>query len=256
MRLQDAYDEVRKLDELKSSFIRNVSHELRTPLALIEGYLELLLDGQLGPLRDEQRQGLSVVAEKSAQLNRMVNDIISLQTIGIMGFDLEVLSLTSLARMAIHEASSKAESAGITLHLDAPGAGEPLLVRGDAKRLGQVFRHLLDNAIKFSPNGGNVRVCLEREVGMVSARVKDEGIGLPTSELQRVFDRFYQLDGSSRRSFGGTGLGLALVKEVVEAHGGAVWVESDGVTGQGSTFIFFLEAYEGDEVPETALTRD
>jgi signal transduction histidine kinase len=111
-------------------------------------------------------------------------------------------------------------------------------VRGDARRLRQVFDHLLDNAIKFSPNGGTICLSLGEEGDMVCVQVQDQGIGLPTDELERVFDRFYQVDGSATRRFGGTGLGLALVKEVVEAHGGAVWVESE--VGQGSTFTLFL----------------
>jgi signal transduction histidine kinase len=241
-RLREAYEEVRKLDDLKSSFIRNVSHELRTPLALIEGYLELLLDEQLGALRPEQRRSLVVVAEKAEQLHRMVNDIISLQSIGAMGFDLEVLSLLSLARAAVDEVRERAEKAGIDFDLAALVYEDQLQVRGDVRRLGQVFAHLLDNAIKFSPNGGTVSVSLGREQDMVFARVKDEGIGLDTRELERVFDRFYQIDSSSTRRYGGTGLGLALVKEVVEAHGGAVWCESDGIPGEGSTFTVFMPA--------------
>jgi signal transduction histidine kinase len=240
--LQLAYDEVRKLDELKSAFIRNVSHELRTPLTLIEGYTEMLLDGQLGPVKSEQHQVLSVMAQKSAHLNRMVNDIISLQTIGAMGFDQEILSLEDLTRGTVEQARPKAQKAGIILDLALLSSKDLLMVRGDARRLGQVIAHLLDNAIKFSPNGGTISVKLERQGEMVLIRVCDEGIGLPTDELERVFDRFYQVDGSATRYYGGTGLGLALVKEVAEAHGGAVRAESDGVPGQGCIFTIFLPA--------------
>jgi signal transduction histidine kinase len=247
-RLQDAYEEVRKLDELKSDFIRNVSHELRTPLALMEGYLELILDGQLGSLRDQQRQGLSVVAEKTTHLSRMVSDIISLQTIGAMGFDLEVLCAASLVRATVDAARPKAQRARICLELDLLCAPDLLRVKGDAKRLGQVFHHLLDNAIKFSPNGGTVQLRVDREEQMVCVQVQDEGIGLPSDQWERIFDRFYQVDGSSSRSYGGTGLGLALVREVVEAHGGAVWVESEGVPGRGCTFSVYLPAYNGQTV--------
>lgn len=237
-RLQAAYDEVQKLDELKSAFIRNVSHELRTPLALIEGYLDLLLDGQLGPLHPEQQRSLALMAEKSAQLSRMVNDLISLQTIGALGFDLEALSLEDLAHAAVDDLLSKAQKASICLELQCPKDLPP--IHGDARRLAQVFYHLLDNAIKFSPNGGTVSVSLQREGEMLRVCVKDQGIGLPTDQLERVFDRFYQVDGSATRRYGGTGLGLALVKEVVEAHGGAIWVESDGRPGRGCTFNVFL----------------
>lgn len=244
--LQEAYEEVRKLDELKSAFIRNVSHELRTPLALIQGYVDLILDGQLGSLRPKQRQGLSLVGEKATHLSRLVNDIISLQTIGAMGFDLEVLCLPDLVQASVEAARPAAEKAQIRLELSLLCPEERLRVQADAKRLTQVFGHLLDNAIKFSPNGGSVWVRVDREGEMASVQVQDEGIGLPSDQWERVFDRFYQVDASFTRTYGGTGLGLALVREVVEAHGGAVWVESEGIPGRGSTFAVFLPVHDGN----------
>ncbi|MGD2206202.1 MAG: ATP-binding protein [Anaerolineae bacterium] len=244
-RLEEAYEEVRQLDELKSEFIRNVSHELRTPLALVDGYVELLLDGHLGLLQPEQRQSLILVAEKSSELTRMVDDIISLQSIGAMGFDMESLHLAPLARSALDDARHKAARGDIELVLDLQDTESLPPVKGDAQRLSQVLYHLLDNAIKFSPNGGTVCLSLGREGDMVCVQVRDEGVGVPTDQLERVFERFYQVDGSSTRRYGGTGLGLALVKEVVEAHGGAVWVESEGVPGRGSVFSVFLPAGPG-----------
>ena len=244
--LQAAYDEVRKLDELKSAFIRNVSHELRTPLALIEGYTELLLDEQMGTLLPEQLNALALVSEKAAGLNRLVNDIISLQTIGAMGFDMEFLSMPALAQNAVEALRPKGSKAGIRLVLNILSGEEQLHLQGDARRLSQVLSHLLDNAVKFSPNGGEVSITLEREAEMVVVQVKDEGIGLSTDQLDRVFDRFYQVDGSATRHFGGTGLGLALVKEVVEAHGGSVWAESDGAAGRGCIFTVCLPARDSD----------
>jgi signal transduction histidine kinase len=246
--LQAAYDEVRKLDELKSAFIRTVSHELRTPLALIEGYTELLLDEQMGVLQPEQLKALTLVADKATDLNRLVNDIISLQTIGSMGFDMELLSTSALAREAVEALRPKADKANIQLVLDIGSAEEDLRVNGDARRLRQVLSHLLDNAVKFSPNGGEVSLTMVREAEMAVIQVVDQGIGLSCDELERVFDRFYQVDGSATRYFGGVGLGLALVKEVVEAHGGAVWAESEGVAGKGCTFTLCLPAHDGDSM--------
>ena len=244
--LQAAYDEVRKLDELKSAFIRNVSHELRTPLALIEGYTELLLDEQMGTLQPEQLNSLTLVADKASDLNRLVNDIISLQTIGAMGFDMELLDTSALAKEAVEALRPKGVKADIQLVLNILSEEDRLQVQGDARRLDQVLSHLLDNAVKFSPNGGVVSLALQREAEMVVVQVKDEGIGLSRDQLDRVFDRFYQVDGSATRHFGGAGLGLALVKEVVEAHGGAVWAESEGVEGKGCTFTLCLPAHDGD----------
>ncbi len=239
-RLQAAYDEVSRLDKLKSAFIRNVSHELRTPLTLIKGYVELLLDGQLGPWLPEQRQGLLVVMDKANQLISIVNDILTLQTIGAMGFDLEDLSVVLLAQSALEAARARAERANIHLEMEVLGAEDRLSVRGDARRLRQSLDHLLDNAIKFSPGGGRVLLSVGREGNMVRVSVQDEGIGLDTDQLEQIWERFYQVDSSPTRRYGGLGLGLALVKEVVEAHGGTVWVES--AVGQGSTFSIFLPA--------------
>jgi signal transduction histidine kinase len=241
-RLEKAFAEVQKLDELKSAFIRNVTHELRTPLALIEGYVELLLDGQMGPLQSEQRGSLSLVAEKSGQLSHMVNDIISLQTVGAMGFDFEVIPVVPLALDAVEKARPKADKARIRFELDI-SREKDLFIEGDVRRLCRTFEHLLDNAIKFSPNGGTVTLSLKPESEMLFVRVQDEGIGLPEDQLELIFDRFYQVDGSATRRYGGTGLGLAQVKEVVEAHGGAVWVESGG-PGLGSTFTVYLPIYQ------------
>jgi len=241
-RLQYAYDELQRLDELKSTFIRNVSHELRTPLALIEGYVELILEEQMGPLRPEQRQGLTTVMDKTTLLTSMVNDFISLQTIGAMYFDLEILRPETIVQEAVERIRPKAEKARIELEMCLPETGPLPSVRGDARRLGQVFHHLLDNAVKFSPNGGRVCVTLGQEGDMVLVSVQDEGIGVQTGELERIFDRFYQVDGSSTRRYGGTGTGLALAKEVVEAHGGAVFAESE--PGKGSRFSVFLPALD------------
>jgi signal transduction histidine kinase len=134
------------------------------------------------------------------------------------------------------------------LVLDIRSAEEHLQVKGDARRLNQVLGHLLDNAVKFSPNGGVVSLTLEREAEMAIIQVVDQGIGLSCDQLDRVFDRFYQVDGSATRYFGGVGLGLALVKEVVEAHGGAVWADSEGVPGKGCTFTLCLPAHDGDSM--------
>jgi signal transduction histidine kinase len=251
-KLQEAYDEVRRLDELKSTFIRNISHELRTPLALIQGYVELLLEGQLGPLRPEQQQSLALVEERALALGHMVNDFISLQTVGALGFDLKVLNPVKLVQAAAEAARPKAIKAGIEFELNLLPPDRVPSIKGDARRLGRAFDHLLDNAIKFSPNGGLVRLNMARRDQMIWVQVQDWGIGLATDQLERVFDRFYQVDGSATRHYGGTGLGLAFVKEVVEAHGGAVWAESTGIPGQGSVLNLFIPVFE-DRCAESLL---
>lgn len=242
-RLQEAYTEVQQAAELKSDFVRNVSHELRSPLALIQGYLELLLGGQMGPLQPQQEESLSVIAERSAQLASLVNDIVSMQTVGAMSSDFEVLALGPIIQAVVAEARPGADKACVGLDLELPSAGELPLIKGDARRLHRVFAHLLNIAIRFSPNGGTVRLAIQRKGEMLFVRVRDEGIGLAAGQPERIFERFYKVDASSAGRYGGTGLELTQVKEIVEAHGGSVWAESEGV-GRGTTFIVFFPIYQ------------
>ena len=232
-RLQEAYDEVQRLDELKSYFIRNVTHELRTPLALISGYVELILDEHMGALSPEQRKSLLLVADKTSHLTYLVNDIISLQTVGAMGYDFQTLALSPLLANAVDAVQSRAGRAGIELVLSLPEAEELPPVQGDAVRLRRVFDHLLDNALKFSPRGGTVRISAKEESDMLFVRFRDEGIGIPPDKLERIFDRFYQIDGSSTRRFGGTADGKtyaispvgAAAQELVVVDGLENWVK-------------------------------
>jgi GAF domain-containing protein len=234
--LEQAYDELRHLDKMKSEFVQNISHELRTPLTFIRGYVELLQDGDMGKLTAEQAGALGIVANKAEALSRLVDDIISLQQAGQASMRFEALSLTQLGHMAVQAAQASAADAGITL-LDAIPDGLPN-VMGDKRRLSQVIDNLLQNAIKFSDAGDTVTVRMSEEDTSIRIEVEDTGIGVPPDEQARIFERFYQVDGTTTRRFSGTGLGLAIVKQIVENHGGQVGVES--VLGEGSLFYFTI----------------
>jgi len=234
--LAKAYEELKELDRMKDELIQNVSHELRTPLTFVKGYVELLLAGDMGPLNEEQMKSLRIVANKTNTVTRLVGDIVLLQQIEQEQLDLVPVSLVSIARRAIAGSQATAVRQGVQIELEAPPDLPPAL--GDEGRLEQVFDNLLGNAIKFSPGGGEVRVMLEETEDAILVQVSDQGIGIPADKLDRIFDRFYQVDGSSTRRFGGTGLGLAIVKRIVEAHGGRVWVTSQ--EGKGSTFYFTI----------------
>jgi signal transduction histidine kinase len=235
-RLEQAYDDLKELDRLKTEFVQDVSHELRTPLTFIKGYVELMRANTLGPVPPRARESLDLVAEKTDALIHLVNDILSLQQAETDTLRIGPVHLGEIARAAVRGASATAAKAGIVLREDiAPHLPE---VIGDAKRLGQVFDNLLANAIKFSPEGGEVCMRLWESAGQLQAEVEDHGIGIPRDQLAKVFDRFYQVDGSTTRRFGGVGLGLAIVKRIVEAHHGRVWVESE--VGKGSTFCFTI----------------
>jgi signal transduction histidine kinase len=151
--------------------------------------------------------------------------------------------LAEVATTVLESAEAAATKADIVLKAEIPETLPP--VWADRSYLEQVFDNILGNAIKFSPNGGKITVCIKEEGEYLRVAVSDTGIGIPSDQLERIFERFYQVDGSPTRRFGGTGLGLALVKKTIEAHGGEVWAESQ--EGQGSTFFFTLPILRDDE---------
>ena len=234
--LTAAYEDLKALDRMKDEFVQTVSHELRTPLTFIKGYVELMLEGILGGLNAEQKEAMQIVAQRTESIVRLVSDIISLTRGDSMGLRFEQVDMGDVALASIQSAQAVTEQAGIRLRAEIPPAMPA--VTGDTQRLGQVFDNLIGNAIKFSPNGGEICVRLHFDEAVVRAEVIDHGIGISPDHLQRVWERFYQVDGTTTRRFGGTGLGLAIVKLLVEAHGGEVTVAS--VHGKGSTFSFTI----------------
>ncbi|HET90155.1 MAG TPA: GAF domain-containing sensor histidine kinase [Chloroflexi bacterium] len=242
--LAQAYAELKKADRLKDEIVQNISHELRTPLTFVKSYVELLLDENAGPLTDEQKSYLEIVIEKTTVVTRLVGDIMSLQQAEQPLYKREPLSLTAVANRAMQGCAATAHQLGLTLVSDFPD--DLCLVSGDEDRLLQVFDNLLGNAIKFSPDGGKIGVTVKDAGNMVQASVSDQGIGIPQDEQSRIFERFYQINGSARRRFGGAGLGLAIVKRILEAHDGKVWVESQ--VGAGSTFYFTVPKYQTPQI--------
>jgi GAF domain-containing protein/FixJ family two-component response regulator/anti-sigma regulatory factor (Ser/Thr protein kinase) len=236
LELSRAYEELREIDRLRTELVQNVSHELRTPLSLIRGYVELLLDGDLGNVLDAQRDALQIIRERAAALSRLIHNLTMLQDTPQEVLSLAPVPIVEVIQHALEEFRRPAQKAGISFYQDIP-AGLPLLL-GDRRRLELVFEHLIANAIKFSPGGGAVSIRAWAERDMVCVLVTDKGIGIASEHLERIFERFYQVDGSARRRFGGMGVGLALVWEIVRDHGGAVTVESE--LGEGSTFTVAL----------------
>lgn len=231
-----AYEDLRQLDRMKDEFVQNVSHELRTPLTFIRGYVEYLLEGISGELNDEQRESLEIVLDRTDVVVRLVNDIISLKRAEMDLTTLEPLNLHDIAAACVRGARQTAEKHNIELLLEAE-ANLPLVL-GDRSRLDEVFDNLIGNALKFSPDGGSVTVGIRTLADRVEVQVIDTGIGIPEDQLDKIWERFYQVDGTSTRRFGGTGLGLNIVKRIVEAHRGIIGVES--TSGSGSTFYFSL----------------
>lgn len=239
--LNEALERLSELSQMKANFVANISHELRTPLTHVKGYLELLITESLGPISEEQRHGLQVSQRSAMKLESMIDDLImfSLATRGEMSMKLEKVDIRRLATLAVKAASSKAEERGVQLTLAA--VDEIPQVQADPEKISWVVGQLLDNAIKFTPSGGSVVVNIKEEGNnLVQISMIDTGIGIPPERLNEIFEPFHQLDASSTRHYGGTGLGLSLVRQIVEAHGSLLDVQS--VKGKGSVFKFPLLA--------------
>jgi signal transduction histidine kinase len=236
--LDRALEQQRELARLKNEFIQNVSHELRTPLALIHGYAELLTSGEFGEVYEEQREPLEIIEQRANYLRTVVDSIVTMLATESRGLSRHPIRLEPLVRSAAASFQLVADQHGSTLQCTCSEQTPPLMA--DETSLRMVIDQLIDNALKFTPAGGSVTVHLGAADDHVVLQVTDTGIGIPADHLERVFDRFYQVDGSISRSFGGCGLGLALVREIVEAHDGTVTVESQ--PGRGSTFTVRLPA--------------
>lgn len=245
-----AYEELKESDRLKDELVQNVSHELRTPLTFVKGYVDLLMDGDKGLLTAEQQEYLQIVSDKTDDITRIIEDIITLQRIDSGNLQLELMSMADLLQTAVTSHRLVADKKGLSIVCTVP-PGQRGFVRIDKGRMNQVLDNLIGNAFKFSPDGGVIRLSLAENEQDVLVSVVDEGIGMPVEKHQRIFERFYQIDGSSRRRFGGTGIGLAIVKRIIDAHEGKIWVESE--LNKGSAFFFTLPIVKQDiatTVPE------
>ena len=229
--------ELRELDRVKSDLLANVSHELRTPLTAIAGYVEAMSCGLLGELEEDQRSSLVVVERNIRRLRGMIDQLLNYSRMesGQLSVELAAFDLGRVARHVVEAVrTAHGEERLVELH-QAPDLPE---VYGDSGRIAQVLENLLTNGIKFSDPGETVRVDLDTVDDGVEVRVTDRGIGIPPELQGKIFERFYQVDGSARRRFGGMGIGLALVREILELNHSQIHVESE--PGQGATFRFTL----------------
>lgn len=244
-----AYEELKESDRLKDELVQNVSHELRTPLTFVRGYIDLLLEGEMGALSPKQQSSLQIVADKTNEITRLVEDIMSLQRIDADNLLWERFAMRELIKIALDCHQMSADKQSLTLKFEGPP--EPAMIEADKGRINQVLDNLIGNALKFSPDGGTIEVSLETSPEKLHVVVSDQGIGVPADKVGRIFDRFYQIDGSSRRRFGGAGIGLAIVKRIIDAHQGEIWVESE--VNKGSAFHFTLpRRRKASEIPTPA----
>ncbi|HBY58376.1 MAG TPA: hypothetical protein DEH78_01050 [Solibacterales bacterium] len=243
--LQHEHIEMEKLERIRKDFVINVSHELRTPLASIQGYTETLLDGALhDPVHNVRF--LTIIRQNAERLGRLTADLLTLSRIELktQKFQFASYHLRALLEENVDSMQPIAEKKRIGLFI-AP-APERAEVFCDSEALHQIMSNLLDNAIKYTPEGGRIEVRATPENGsrgeLIRIEVRDEGAGIPQEDLPRLFERFYRVDKARSRELGGTGLGLAIVKHLVRAQGGEVSVHSE--LGKGSTFAFTLPVHD------------
>jgi len=213
-----------ELDHMKDELIQNISHELRAPLSLVMGYAEMLSSGDLGPLPPKQEAAVGVIARRSRMLSGLVEDIALLWHLERRAAQREVVDLQEIVTITVAEFQVRAEENSLTLRARTPK--EAVMIDVVPMQIRRVLDNLIGNSLKFTPPGGSLDVTLQVIDDWAEMAVSDTGIGVPGEKLQRIFERFYQINGSSRRRYGGTGLGLALVKAIVEIHGGSIHAES------------------------------
>ena len=229
---------LKKAETMRRDFVANVSHELRTPVTVIKGYAETLLSNALD--EDPARRGrfLAIIQSHADRLSSLIADLLTLSELesGELKIQPEQIKLESALRRALELMEQRREEKGITVEAQVVTGAD--WVKADRGRLDQVLINLLDNALKYSGQGGKVVVRAVEEEDMVRVSVRDSGIGIPQKDLPRLFERFYRVDEARSRDQGGTGLGLSIVKHIVQANGGSVRVES--TPGEGSVFSFTL----------------
>ena len=235
--LAEAYQKLAEQDLARREFLTTVAHELRTPLMVASGYLQMLQKGMMSG--DQLTAGMETVVRNVQQINALVNDILFLQEMELVLPDFQAVDMNEIARLVVERYAEKAKERDVHLQLE-PSPGLPM-VSGDAKSLERALMALVDNAIKFSPRGGNVEVRLMSVDSKVLVAVEDHGIGIPKENQQLIFDRFYHLDRNGGDLFAGIGLGLAITRQVIEQHQGSLSFISEA--GQGSTFTLSLREW-------------
>ena len=242
-------EELKELDRMKSDLLANVSHELRTPLTAIKGYTDYILERKLGDISDKQEKGLVVVQRNLDRLSRSIDALLdfSRMDMGRIALSIQPFALPALVDQIRTTVRSELERKRLEFVADVDAALPAVIA--DREKLSAVIENLVINAIKFTPEGGRITVAAARSRAgarpTADISVTDTGIGIPADQLDRIFNRFHQVDSSSTRRFGGVGLGLAIVKSILEAHGSSIAVESK--PGKGTTFRFALPLVEKGE---------
>ena len=240
--LQKAYDELSRLDKLKSDFIAIASHELRTPLGVILGYATFLKEDARGELSEHAEMVLNSAIKLRGLVEDMTN--LNLMQVGATRLELQPVSIQSILQAACKEIQVTSEARGQNLYQQLPA--EEITVNADPHKLERVFVNILNNAIRFTPEGGEVRVRAQQVRSEVWIEIKDNGVGIPPNELENIFKEFYQVEDHRTRRHGGLGLGLSIARGLVMLHSGRIWAESEGI-GKGASLKVVLPVANTNE---------
>ena len=240
--LTQALEEVRKISKRKSDFISSVSHEIRTPLTSIKGYAAILLTNKLGTLPEEIHSRLEKINRHSDELVHMVNDLLDISRIesGKVEIRKETLSLKTISDKVADLFSEQLKTKNISFSSNIPDDCQEILA--DRGQIDRVFINLVGNALKFTPQNGKISINANRANKTIQIDVKDTGFGIPQDAQESIFEEFFRVENTINQEVKGTGLGLTLVKQIIEAHQGRIWVKSK--VGEGSTFSFTLKTSE------------
>jgi|GEM_PF-1001863 len=227
------------IDKLKTEFISTVTHELLTPLTSISGFVTMMLNGKAGAVTEEQKNFLGIVKRQAAHLKGLIQSMLDFSRIetGRLELHPEPAQVEDVISEVINDMQPQLQEKHINIQVGIKDGLPQVLV--DKARLSRAFSNILGNAIKFTPRGRAINISVEDERGYIRIKVMDEGIGISKENLEKVFEKFYQVDSALTRVVGGAGMGLSIAREIIEKHNGQIWVESPGIGG-GSTFIFTL----------------
>jgi len=232
-----------EMDRLRKEFIAKITHELHSPLTVISEGVALVLEQKAGPINEDQERCLTYARDNIRRMERLIDNLLRITRLEIRDAEVERRRLVNLKRLAQQMADSYrplAEAKDLRFLQVLPD--EDLFVRADRDRVTQVFANLLDNALKYTPSGGAIELGLKKRKNKLVVWVKDTGVGIPESEREKIFRKFYRVDSEENRHKRGHGLGLAIAAEIVQAYGGRIWVKSE--LGTGSTFQFYLPLAE------------
>jgi GAF domain-containing protein len=247
--LMEAHDALNEMDRVRDEFIQNITHDLRAPLTFIRGYTDLMIEGAMGEINQEQHEALEIIQERTDAVSRLVSDILKIKQIESQPLREEPVEVVSIASTSIRSALMTARQAKVEILFES--SIKQAIVSGDADRLGQVFDNLLSNAIKYNRENGNVQVKIKQQWPKVIISIADTGIGIPEEEMDRIWNRYYRAERALHRS--GTGLGLANVRRIIEAHDGQISVKSNT---QGTIFTFELPLMQPDSLEKSTATSD